>query len=321
MRYLVAAKMQTEDFENFPKAPDARSEPGCSTGAIPLVKYCMITPARDEEQFITGTIESVLCQTIRPLEWIIVDDGSTDSTSAIIDRYAERYTWIRTLRRENRGFRSRSGGVEAFLDAYSIVQSHDWEFLVNLDGDLTFAPDYFEKCFEHFHNTPRLGIGGGTIYDKVGERVQFDKAPSFHVRGGTKIYRRECWEKLGGLVGGLGWDTVDETKANQLGWMTQTFSSLELIHHRRTGVVWGTWGNAVNDGEADYIVGYHPLFFSLKCARQIFNPPYVVRGLGIAYGFLRGLVRRTPRIGDRELRAYLRQQQWRRLLGLSSIWK
>ena len=244
-----------------------------------------------------------------------------DSTRAIIDRYAERYTWIRPLRRENRGFRSRSGGVEAFLDACSLLQSRDWEFLVNLDGDLTFAPDYFEKCFEHFHNTPRLGIGGGTIYDKVGERVQFDKAPSFHVRGGTKIYRRECWEKLGGLVCGLGWDTVDETKANQLGWMTQTFSSLELVHHRRTGAVWGTWGNAVNDGEADYIVGYHPLFFSLKCARQIFNPPYVVRGLGIAYGYLRGLVRRTPRIGDRELRAYLRRQQWRRLLGLSSIWK
>src|SRR5438876_2531744 len=106
MRYLVAAKMRTEDSENFPKAPDARSEPGCSTGAIPLVKYCMITPARDEEQFITGTIESVLCQTMRPLEWIIVDDGSMDSTRAIIYRAAERHSWVRTLRRENRGLRS-----------------------------------------------------------------------------------------------------------------------------------------------------------------------------------------------------------------------
>src|SRR3981081_253563 len=134
MRYLVAAKMHTEDFENFQKAPEARSDPGRSTGAFPVVKYCMITPTRDEEQFITGTIESVLCQTIRPLEWIIVDDGSTDSTGTIIDRYAERYSWIRIVRRENRGSRSRSGGVEAFLDAYSMLGSREWEFLVNLDG-------------------------------------------------------------------------------------------------------------------------------------------------------------------------------------------
>src|SRR5437660_12505341 len=107
MRYLVAAEMHTEDFENLPNAPDARSEPGCSTGAIPLVRYCMITSVRDEEQFITGTIESVLCQTIRPLEWIIVDDGSMDSTRAIIDRYAERYTWILLLLREMSRFRYR----------------------------------------------------------------------------------------------------------------------------------------------------------------------------------------------------------------------
>src|SRR5207247_10605122 len=106
MRYLVAAKMHNEYAQNFPKAPDARSGPGCSTGAIPLVKYCMITPARDEEQFITGTIESVLCQTIRPLEWIIVDVGSMNSTLAIIDWYADRYTWIRTMHSEYRGFLS-----------------------------------------------------------------------------------------------------------------------------------------------------------------------------------------------------------------------
>ena len=168
---------------------------------------------------------------------------------------------------------------------------------------------------------PSLGIGGGTIYHKAGKRLQLEKAPTFHVRGATKIYRRECWEKLGELWCGLGWDTLDEVKANHLGWKTQTFSDLQLIHHRVTGAVWGAWGNAVNDGEADYIVGYHPLFLCLKCARHIFNSPYVVRSLGIAYGFLRGIVRRSPRASDRELRAYLRVQQLRRLIGLSSIWK
>jgi glycosyltransferase involved in cell wall biosynthesis len=290
-------------------------------GVHQKVKYCVITPVRDEERYILGTIDAVLNQSVRPVEWIIADDGSTDATAAIIDQCARRYSWIRTLHRENRGYRSTGGGVEAFLEAYPLLQFRDWEYLVNLDGDLTFASDYFERCFEYFHKTPNLGIGGGTIYDKVGDHLHLAKAPAFHVRGATKIYRRGCWEKLGGLFCGLGWDTLDEVKANQLGWTTRTFPDLRLVQHRASGAVWGGWGTAVNDGEADYMMGYHPLFFCLKCARHIFNSPYVIRSLGIAYGFLRGHARGTPRIADRALVAYLRNQQLRRLVGVSSIWK
>jgi biofilm PGA synthesis N-glycosyltransferase PgaC len=309
------------DSEKPPLTPASRNESNPTIGASPKVKYCVITPVRDEEQYILGTIDAVLNQSVRPVEWIIVDDGSTDATGAIIDRYAQKYSWIRALHRENRGYRSTGGGVEAFLDAYSLLQSRDWGYLVNLDGDLIFAPDYFERCFEYFHKTPNLGIGGGTIYAKVRHHLHMEKAPAFHVRGATKIYRRECWEKLGGLFCGLGWDTVDEVKANQLGWTTRTFPDLRLVHQRASGAVWGGWGHAVNDGEADYIVGYHPLFFWLKCARHIFKAPYLFRSLGIAYGFLRGLVRGTPRVGDQALVAYLRNQQMRRLVGVSSIWK
>ena len=159
------------------------------------------------------------------------------------------------------------------------------------------------------------------MHTKFGNRWQVEPAPSFHVRGATKIYRRECWEALGGLWPGLGWDTVDEVKANQLGWKTQTFPTLKLFHHRPTGANWGAWGNAVNDGEADYIVGYHPLFFGLKCVRNIFSPPFVIRSLGIVYGYMRSIARRSPGVADKELRAYLRRQQLRRILGMSSIWR
>jgi biofilm PGA synthesis N-glycosyltransferase PgaC len=300
---------------------DSRPASRPSGNEKPGAKYCVITAVRDEEQFIAGTIESVLHQTIRPIEWIIVDDGSTDTTHAVIDRCAREHSWIRILRRADRGYRSKGGGVEAFLYAYPMLLRQDWEFLVNLDGDLTFSPEYFEKCFGHFRSMPRLGIGGGTIYDKVDNHLHLESSPKFHVRGGTKVYRRECWEKLGGLFPSLGWDTVDEIKANWLGWNTETFPELQLVHHRASGAVWGAWGRAVNEGEADHIVGYHPLFFGIKCARHVFNPPYVIRSLGIAYGFLRGIVKCTPHIGDQELRVYLRKQQLRRLFGMPSIWK
>jgi biofilm PGA synthesis N-glycosyltransferase PgaC len=313
--------MSADDSQN-PRINSARNSGfGPSIGASPTAKYCIITPARDEEQFVLGTIESVLHQTIRPEKWVIVDDGSTDATNSIIAQYALKYSWIQTLRRENRGHRSTGGGVEAFLAGYHVLQSQGWEFLVNLDGDLTFAPDYFERCFEYFRKLPRLGIGGGTIYDKVDGHLRLESSPAFHVRGGTKIYRRECWEKLDGLVPRLGWDTVDELKANQLGWTTQTFPDLRLVQHRVTGSAWGRWGNAVNDGMADYVVGYHPLFFFLKCLKHVFHAPYVLRSLGLAYGFLFSLVRQSPYISDQELRIYLRRQQLRRLMGAPSIWK
>ena len=313
--------MCADNSEKPQLTPAPRCESSPTPEGTPKVRYCVITPVRDEEQYILGTIKSVLDQSVRPVEWIIVDDGSKDATGVIIDRYTQEYSWIRTLHRKDRGHRATGGGVEAFLDAYRLLQSHDWEYLVNLDSDLTFAPDYFERCFEYFHKTPSLGIGGGAIYTMVGDLLSLEKAPTFHVRGATKIYRRECWEELGGLFCGLGWDTVDEVKANQLGWTTRTFADLRLVHQRASGAVWGKWGSAVNDGEADYIVGYHPLFFCFKCGRHIFNSPYLIRSLGIAYGFLRGLVRGTPRIEDRALVAYLRNQQLRRLVGVSSIWK
>ena len=321
MRYLLSANMRVEDLQNLAKVASPRGDRHPSNGSLLAVKYCVITAVRDEEECIAGTIESVLGQTIRPTEWIIVDDGSTDATARILDRYAREYSWIQILHRQNRGFRSSGGGIEAFLDAYRSLRSPDWEYLVNLDGDLTFAPDYFENCFQYFRDMPRLGIAGGTMYVQAGKHLQLETAPSFHVRGGTKIYRRDCWENLGGLVCSLGWDTVDEIKANQLGWRTQSFPDVQLLHNRATGAAWGAWGNAVNDGEADYLVGYHPLFFFLKCIRHIFQRPYLVRSFGMAYGFLRCVVLRTPQITNGELKDYLRRQQLRRLLGMSSIWK
>jgi hypothetical protein len=284
-------------------------------------QYCIITAVRDEEAFIGATIECVAAQTIRPAEWIIVNDGSTDQTGIIIDQYAKRYSWIQPIHRENRGFRSTGGGIEGFLLGTESLKSRDWEFLVNLDGDLTFALDYFEKCFEHFRRLPRLGIGGGTIYNEIGENLQVERTPLYHVRGATKIYSRRCWEDIGGLVPGLGWDTVDEVKANMRGWTTQSFLDLQLIHHRVTGTAEGQWWGLVKDGHADYIVGYHPLFFAAKCMRRLFKPPFVLGAIGLSYGFLRSCVQRKPRVGDKEFVRYLRSQQLRRLFGLETIWK
>lgn len=286
------------------------------------IKYVIITPARDEEEHLEHTILAVAGQSIRPAQWIIVNDGSRDGTGALIDRYARLYPWITARHRANRGYREAGGGViRTFYDGYAALASSDWDFLVKLDADLSFSSDYFERCFAEFAQDPSLGIGGGGIYHHVGDTLQLEENPRFHVRGATKIYRRACWDQLGGLLQAPGWDTIDELKANMLGWTTRSFLNLPVSHYRFTGAADGAWRDCIKNGRANYITGYHPLFMLFKCVRRLARRPYLSGSVGLMWGYLSGYWKRTPRVEDPGLIRYTRAQQMRRLLLQDSIWK
>ncbi len=286
------------------------------------VKYVVITPVRDEEKHVEATVRSVTSQAIPPMEWIIVNDGSSDRTADIVDQYAAQFPWIHTIHRPNRGFRKSGGGVvEAFYEGYHALRCDDWEFIVKLDGDLTFSPDYFQRCLEHFASEPQLGIGGGDIYHSLGGRLKLEVTPRFHVRGATKIYRRACWEAIGGLRAVPGWDTIDEVKANMLGWRTYSFGDLPLLHHRFTGSADGLLRDKVKHGLVCYISGYHPLFVAASCLYRLVQKPYVIGSAAILFGFLKGYLTHIPRVNEPRVIQYLRAQQLRCLFGLETIWK
>jgi hypothetical protein len=285
-------------------------------------RYIVITPVRDEEKYIESTLQAVVNQTIVPIEWVIVDDGSSDRTGAIADEYAAKYPWIHVVHRENRGFRKSGGGVmEAFYAGFGILRSKSWDYIVKLDGDLGFSSDYFEKCFAHFDRDPKLGIGGGDIVHDIEGTMKVEENPRFHVRGATKIYKRECWDAIGGLFPATGWDTIDEVKANMLGWATYAFPELRLHHHRFTGSEDGLFRDRVKHGVACYVSGYHPLFVAASCLRRLTKKPRVTGSIGMMYGFLKSHFTRPPRLNDRSYFAYIRGQQLRRLCGMETIWR
>ncbi len=285
--------------------------------------YIIITPVRDEADYISKTIHSVVCQTIRPNQWIIVNDGSKDATGCLVNKAAADHEWIHVAHRHDRGFRKSGGGVvEAFYDGYKEIKDICWDFLVKLDGDLEFNSDYFEGCFRKFDENEKLGIGGGSVYcwnnGELVEECSSDAA--FHVRGACKIYRAACWRDIGELIPSPGWDTFDEIKANMLGWTTDRFKDLRVIENKPTGSADGAWKTSIKDGRANYIVGYHPLFMLLKCLRRMFHHYYGLEALGLSYGFISGYLKGVPQIKDRQLINYLRQQQIRRLLYRNSLW-
>jgi biofilm PGA synthesis N-glycosyltransferase PgaC len=286
------------------------------------IRYVVITPARNEAPYLRGTIDSMARQTIQPAQWLIVDDGSTDDTAAIIEDAARKHLWITLVRRRDRGFRKSGGGVvEAFYDGYAHVREPAWDFIVKLDADVTFEPDYFAVCFSKFASDATLGIAGGTILVKGNGTVKVDSPgdPPFHVRGATKIYRRSCWEQISPLVPAPGWDTIDEVRANMHGWTTRTFADVPMIQHRATGASDGEWRNWYKNGLANYVTGYHPLFMLAKCVKRAFRRPPVA-SLALGAGFCSGYLKRVPQFEDLDAVRYLRRQQLRRLMSRPSIY-
>ncbi len=288
-----------------------------------MPRYIVITPVRDEAEHIGRTIDAMASQSVLPHLWIVVDDGSTDGTAQELDERARDLRWLRVIHRADRGRRANGGGVmEAFHDGLAMLPDEPWEYLVKLDGDLSFPVDYFERCLAKFAAESRLGIGGGLVCRLVNGESRIDSTgdPAFHVRGATKIYRRDCWNAIAPLPRTTGWDTIDEVHANLLGWRTRTFDDITLLQHKPTGGADGALRNAFKNGRADYGSGYHPAFMMAKCVRRMLRQPWVLGAAALLAGYLTGYAMRAPRAAGPSVVAYLRNQQLRRLLGRPSIY-
>ena len=277
--------------------------------------YIVISPVRNEEKYIEKTIQSVVSQTTRPLEWIIVNDGSTDGTGEIIRKYAEKYQWIKLVNRTDRGFTAVGKGViEVFNEGLKNVNYSNWSFIVKLDGDLSFDNDFFEKLVNKFHEDKKMGIAGGTAYVPEKGHLYKERMPSFHPHAVARMYRRECFEQIGGLAETLGWDTIDLLRAQMKGWQTRRYEDIKIIHHRRMASRNGLWEGKVRTGRNFYITAYHPLFLIARSVYRLKEKPYFVESFGVIWGYLQAMWNREPLVVMPQEKAFLQKQQLKRLL-------
>jgi poly-beta-1,6-N-acetyl-D-glucosamine synthase len=278
------------------------------------IKYIIITPVKNEGHHIRATLESVVRQTVLPREWVIVNDGSVDQTEQIITEYSRGFPWIRIL---NAPFSNRSRGghvVRLFLSGLSIVQASDYEYLVKLDGDVSFAPTFFEEIFDFFARAPRLGISSGISHTLEAGALREEKSAAGHTLGATKVYKRECYEEIGGLVASMGWDGIDELRARMMGWVATPVPNLIVQHHRPEGLAQGLFRSGIERGKGSHFMGYHPLFLLVRAARHMLHPRSFADGAGMLVGYAASALRGSERIADHKLVKYLRRNQIRRLL-------
>jgi glycosyltransferase involved in cell wall biosynthesis len=280
------------------------------------MKYVLVTPARNEETFITKTLESVCTQTVLPERWVIVDDGSTDRTADIVEVYARRFPWIEVLRRPRRAERSFAGKAYAFHAGLERLQSIEFDVVGNIDADVSFEPDYFEFLLGKFRERPRLGVAGTAMRESHFDALKDSFYHEQDVAGNCQLFRRTCFEDIGGYtpgkLGGIDWIAVRTARLK--GWETRAFPEKLFYHYRAMGTAQGGILKAKFDyGRKDYFLGNHPLWEVFRVSYQLTKWPYVVGGLALLAGYLYALVSRTERPVTPELLRFHRREQLHRL--------
>ena len=281
-----------------------------------LPRYVLVTPARNEATFIESTITSVIAQTVLPVRWVIVSDGSTDGTDEIVNQYAAAHPWIDLVKLPVHEQRSFAGKAVAFKVGQDRVKNVDYDVIANLDADVSFEPDYLAFLLSKFADNPRLGVAGTPYREENAIHDERFKSPD-HVSGACQMFRRECFEDIGGYlpVSSGGIDLIALLSAQAKGWQTRRFDNRYCLHHRNVGSGQhaGVYRRLLNLGKKDYLLGSHPFFEMFRCAFQMKNPPYVVGGILMIAGYAWAMVRGVEPTMPKHLIRIRRNDQMQRL--------
>lgn len=288
-----------------------------------LPRYVLITPARNEEAFIGKTLESMVQQTVLPLKWVIVDDGSTDRTAEIVMQYMAQYPWIEMLHMPQDRDRSFSAKVRAFNAGFERVKGVEYEVVGNLDGDLSFDRDYLEFLLKKFHEDASLGVAGTVFCEKGYSSANQSFEGQNHVAGGCQMFRKRCFQEIGGFIpnkaGGVDWIAV--TTARMMGWKTRSFREKSFFHYRHLGTAERSVIAAMfSYGEKDYYLGGHPVWELFRVAYRLTKRPYLSGGLALGLGYVWAMLRRIKRpISNELMRFQRREQMWKLRVILRSV--
>jgi poly-beta-1,6-N-acetyl-D-glucosamine synthase len=278
-------------------------------------RYVLITPARNEAAFIEMTIKSVVAQTLRPLKWVIVSDGSTDGTDDIVKKYASRCGWIELVRMPERRERHFAGKVYAFNAGYEKVRGLGYDIIGSLDADISFEPEYFEFLLRKFAENPRLGVGGTPFREgTIGYDYRYTSEE--HVSGACQLFRRECFESVGGYVplkvGGI--DLAAVLTARMKGWQTRSFTEKWCDHHRKMGTAnHRSLMITFRGGFHDYLMGGHPIWQVFRSAYQMGRRPFVIGGSVLLVGYLWAAIKGAEKVVPADLVTFRRKEQMQRL--------
>jgi glycosyltransferase involved in cell wall biosynthesis len=281
-------------------------------------QYVLISPCRNEAEYMRRTLDSVVAQSLQPTLWVIVDDGSTDDTPAVLQEYAARHPWIRIVTRKDRGHRSVGPGViDAFYAGYQTITPSDFEFMCKLDLDLELPTRYFEILMKRMAENPRIATCSGKAYVQQGDQLVPERHGDDTSLGMTKFYRTACFEKIGGFVREVMWDGIDNHRCRMHGWLACSWDEpdLRFTHLRPMGSSQDSiYVGRMRHGYGQYFMGTGPVFMLASALFRLNQKPYVLGSGAMMWGWLKAALQGKPRYEDLNFRRFLRRYQWRALL-------
>lgn len=289
------------------------------------IKYILITAARNEQDYIGQTIESIINQTLTPVKWFIVNDCSTDNTEKILKKYQEQVPFIRIINIAEIKNRNFSSKVDAINLALEQAKNMEYDFLGILDADITFSADYYQSVTEIFAKNKNLGISGGYIYEKQnGVFKSRMKNVPWSVAGAVQLYHSGCFKQIGRFfhspLGGEDW--YMEINARMNGWEVESLPQIKAFHHRITGAsAKSDFQRRFQEGIQDYVMGSILLFELVKCARRLGEKPFFLGAFYRFLGYLTSAITNKPKIATKEMQAFLKMEQKKRLTNIFKIFK
>jgi len=286
-------------------------------------RYILLTAAKNEAAYIGGTIASVLQQSIPPIAWHIMDDGSTDQTAQIITDFAEKNPWIQ-LHHTPAGMKRDFGAqYRAIGEAYRLAATAEFEFVGVLDADITPQSEtYYESILGMFSNNPKLGMTGGVVYERRGNDWKARKSNSADsVAGGIQMFRRSCFEQIGGYhplkYGGSDW--LAQIAVMAAGWTVEANPRLPVLHYRPSSSADGKWKGLFRAGLMDAAFDSHPAFELFKCARRTSHPPYLIGSALRFSGYLLWKLFKREILIPEDSATFLRAKQIAKLRSFSKM--
>ena len=280
-------------------------------------RYLLISPCRDEADFMRQTLDTVIAQSVRPAQWVIVDDGSTDATPAILAEYAAQHAWIKVVTRKDRGRRAVGPGViEAFYAGYESVNPDDFDYLCKLDLDLRLPPRYFEILMQRMAENPLIATCSGKAYIERDGELLYERHGDETSLGMTKFYRVARFKKIGGFVREVMWDGIDCHCCRMHGWIACSWDDpdLRFIHLRPMGSSQQSiYTGRQRHGYGQYFMGTGFIYMLASAVSRINEKPWLVGSMAMLWGWISSALQGKPRYENLEFRQFLRRYQSRAL--------
>ena len=277
------------------------------------MKYYIIIPAHNEEQFIGLTLNSLLSQTVLPTKIVVVNDNSTDKTETIVNDFVSKNAIISLVNTTSDAVHLPGSKVILAFQKGLETLDNDYDVIVKLDADLILPENYFETIISIFKSDKKIGMAGGFAYIEKNQKwILENLTDKDHIRGAFKAYRKACFQEIGGLKPAMGWDTVDELLARFYGWKVVTNHNLKVKHLKQTGANYNKTAR-YKQGEAFYSLGYGlsiTIIASLKLAMRKGKP---LLFLDYIKGFWNAKLAKKTLLVTNEQAQFIKNYRWKKI--------